>query len=96
MMLIAMLFFTLGGIITSFSTNHIMLVAGRAIGGVGSGSIVVLSEIFVTGFVPRKSRSAWFGIVNLFWTLGAASGPVIAGLLVNADQWVSENISPGI
>ncbi|CZR64622.1 related to MFS multidrug transporter [Phialocephala subalpina] len=87
MMILAVLFFATGGFTGAIAGNISVLTVGRAFQGVGSGAIIVLTEVIVTDLVPMRVRGKWFGIISLAWAIGTAGGPLIGGLLAENDDW---------
>lgn len=64
-----------------------MLIAGRALQGIGAGGVNCLNEIIVCDLVPLRQRGKWIGVVFGLITLGTAAGPVFGGLLVSYVNW---------
>jgi MFS family permease len=52
----------------------VMLVASRALQGVGGGGLITLVEVTITDLVPLAERGAYLGIVGLIWALGTVIG----------------------
>ncbi|KIO20949.1 hypothetical protein M407DRAFT_80977 [Tulasnella calospora MUT 4182] len=72
-------FFALGSGICGGATNMHMLIAGRAIQGVGGGGIMSLSNIVVADLVPLSERGTFIGIFGAVWAVASAIGPPIGG-----------------
>ncbi|KUJ13746.1 putative MFS transporter [Mollisia scopiformis] len=87
MMILAVLFFATGGFTGALAKNIKVLTVGRAFQGVGSGAIIVLTEVIVTDLVPMRVRGKWYGVISLAWAVGTAGGPLIGGLLADNDKW---------
>lgn len=51
-----------------------MLVASRAIQGVGGGGLLTLVEVIMTDMVPIAERGAFMGIIALVWSTGGVVG----------------------
>jgi MFS family permease len=88
-MILAVAFFTVGGVTGAFSNDPITLIVGRSFQGVGSGAIIILTEVIATDLVPMRIRGTWFGVISLAWAIGTASGPLIGGSLAQHVSWVS-------
>jgi MFS family permease len=77
----------------------VMLVASRALQGVGGGGLITLVEVTITDLVPLAERGAYLGIVGLSWAVGTVIGryivfcsiltvaPIIGGACAGAGQW---------
>ena len=71
------------------STAMSLMLAGRAIQGVGSGVILSLVEIVLADLVPLAERGAFQGACGGVWALASATGPVIGGALAAANwHWL--------
>jgi MFS family permease len=51
-----------------------MLVASRAVQGIGGGGLLTLVEVVVTDLVSIAERGAYMGIISLVWALGCVLG----------------------
>jgi MFS family permease len=87
MMLTVVALFALGSGISGGATNSAMLIAGRAVQGIGGGGINLLIELIVSDLVPLRQRGAYFGIVFGVFSLGTAVGPLIGGAIVDGTTW---------
>ncbi len=93
MLLLALVFFTVGAIVGAVANNFATLLAGRSIQGVGGGGIVALTYVIVTDMVSLKERGKWFGLISMTWAIGSVSGPVIGGAFAEKASWVSPILS---
>src|ERR1700704_1737264 len=79
--------YALASLVIALSTGPGMLIAGRALQGLGSAVIVPVSlSIIGVSFAPGRRASAigiWAAIVGL----GFALGPLIGGFLTDALSW---------
>ncbi|CAA7268857.1 unnamed protein product [Cyclocybe aegerita] len=80
-------FFAVGSAVCGSARFFAVLVAGRAIQGVGAGAIQALSSIIITDLVPLRERGVYAGITGMLWTTGAAAGPFIADGLAQKATW---------
>ncbi|TDZ40128.1 Cytochrome P450 monooxygenase fsdH [Colletotrichum trifolii] len=64
-----------------------MLLAGRAIQGVGSGGINMIIEVIISDLVPLRQRGYFMSIVLLIYALGLGTGPLIGGSLAQHVGW---------
>jgi MFS family permease len=60
-----------------------MMIAGRAIQGVGGSGISVLCEIVICDLVPLRERGTYLAFVFGMVAIGSALGPLFGGLLVS-------------
>ncbi|KAF2874837.1 major facilitator superfamily domain-containing protein [Massariosphaeria phaeospora] len=82
---VALLVFGSG--ISGGASNGSMLIAGRAIMGIGGGGINMLIELIVCDLVPLRERPKFLGLVAIIFALGTGMGPFIGGALVQHSSW---------
>ena len=87
LMIIGMSIFLLGSGICGGSTSMSMLIAGRAIQGVGGAALMVLVDVIVCDMVPLRERGAVVGFLFVFGTLGTSLGPFVGGVFVARVTW---------
>jgi MFS family permease len=64
-----------------------MLVAGRAVQGLGGGGVVVLVHVCVSDLFSIRDRSFYMGTVGAVWALASALGPVLGGIFAEKLNW---------
>ncbi|KAI0105548.1 major facilitator superfamily domain-containing protein [Nemania sp. FL0031] len=79
--------FILGSGICGGATNIAMMIAGRAIQGIGGSGVSVLCETIICDLVPLRERGNYMAVVFGMVSLGAALGPLFGGLLVSYSSW---------
>ncbi|WP_129728922.1 DHA2 family efflux MFS transporter permease subunit [Ectobacillus funiculus] len=85
--LAAILFFTVGSVVSAVATNFPIMMTGRTIQAVGAGILMpVGSNIFLMLFPPEK-RGVAMGLLGVALILAPAIGPTIAGWLVQNYTW---------
>ncbi|KAJ6103473.1 hypothetical protein N7486_005900 [Penicillium sp. IBT 16267x] len=87
MILIAILFFCVGAIISAIAKNFTYMLVGRTIQGVGGGGIIALGEVVITDIVPLRYRGQYFGIMSAMWSLGSVTGPILGGGFAENVTW---------
>lgn len=80
-------FFTLGSGICGGASSGPMLIAGRAVQGVGSGGIYIIIDIIVSDLVPLRVRGNYMSVVLVVYTIGLAMGPWVGGTIVERTTW---------
>ncbi|KAI0467731.1 major facilitator superfamily domain-containing protein [Xylaria cf. heliscus] len=86
-MILTVAIFTLGSGISGGATSSAMLIAGRAVQGIGGGGINLCIELIISDLIPLRERSAYIGIVFAFFTLGTGIGPFVGGVIVDHISW---------
>ncbi|KAJ5209955.1 Major facilitator superfamily domain general substrate transporter [Penicillium cf. griseofulvum] len=87
MIMIALLFFCVGAVISAIANNFTYMLIGRSIQGVGGGGIISLSEVIITDLVPLRWRGQYFGILSAMWSVGSVTGPILGGGFSENVSW---------
>ena len=73
--------------VASLATNTEMLIALRAIQGLGAAFILPATLSIITDVFPRGERSRAIGIWTAAGSVGFIAGPMLGGALVDAIGW---------
>ncbi|KAK4203961.1 major facilitator superfamily domain-containing protein [Triangularia verruculosa] len=87
MLLLANAIFMLGSLICAVSNNIGMLIAGRAVQGLGGGGLTILVKIVIGDIFPLNIRSVFYGVIGGVWAVAAATGPAIGGAFTEKVSW---------
>ena len=79
--------FELGSLLCGAANGPNMLIAGRAIAGLGAAGIQTGTMIIITACVPPQRRPTITGIVMGIAQLGFVAGPLISGALTEYSTW---------
>lgn len=85
--LTGLLFFGGGAIFAAFSTSLPMLIAARVVMAVGGAMGQAISTAIVTSVFPSNERGKGLGSQTTAVAIGGASGPIIAGLMLQVWSW---------
>ncbi|KAJ7179573.1 major facilitator superfamily domain-containing protein [Mycena filopes] len=85
-MLLCIAFFAVGSALAGAAQNMPMMIAARAIQGIGGGGIINLSEILTADLVPLNERGLYQGLLGLVWSFASSIGPPIGGALSNSGH----------
>ena len=91
LLLVALVFFTVGAIVGALAQNLTSLLIGRSIQGVGGGGIISLTEILITDLVPLRERGKWFGFQSLTWAIGYVNPDEQTFSIVLYSEWYGIN-----
>ncbi|KAH8807467.1 putative MFS transporter [Xylogone sp. PMI_703] len=88
-LLVALAIFLLGSVVCGWAPNIYVLLAGRAVQGIGGAGCTTLPVVVVTDLVPLRQRATWIAILNLMAAVGSVSGPIIGGSLAEINwRWI--------
>ncbi len=72
-----------------FSRNMIMLIAFRALQGLGAGAILPIATTVVGDIYPGAARARAQGYLAGVWGIAAVSGPLLGAFLVERVTWAA-------
>ncbi|KAF7929415.1 uncharacterized protein EAE98_005333 [Botrytis deweyae] len=73
--------------ICGVARNGTMLIAGRAVQGMGSGGIIMIIDIIVSDLAPLRQRGNYMAVVLVIYGIGVSLGPFIGGAIVYSTTW---------
>ncbi|KAJ4372251.1 hypothetical protein N0V83_004025 [Neocucurbitaria cava] len=79
--------FFVGSLLAGVSVNMNMLIAARAVQGIGGGGLITLVNIAISDLFAMRDRGAYFGIIGGVWALASSLGPVVGGLFTQKVSW---------
>ncbi|KAI9680046.1 MAG: hypothetical protein M1817_005062 [Caeruleum heppii] len=86
-LLAASVVFFLGSGLCGGSTSIKMLIAGRAVQGVGGGGLIILVNICISDLFSMRKRGTYFGIIGMVWALASGIGPILGGVFTQEASW---------
>ncbi|KAI0845304.1 MFS general substrate transporter [Daldinia vernicosa] len=86
-LLAAVAIFWIGSLICALSINIGMLIAARAIQGIGGGGIVVLTNICVSDLFSIRKRGMYYAFFGMVWAIASAIGPILGGVFTSKVTW---------
>ncbi|WP_370322328.1 MFS transporter [Oricola sp.] len=81
------LVFLVGSAITVIAPNMPVLIAGRAIQGIGEGVVAAICYALIPVLFPSPLVQKIFGLEAFIWAIAAFGGPVLAGFLTEFFSW---------
>lgn len=79
--------FTIASAACALAADPWMLIAARAVQGLGAAGVMPLSLTLLSAAVPERMRSAAIGIWGGIAGLGVAVGPLVGGAVVEGLNW---------
>lgn len=86
-MLAGLALFALGLVIGGTAPDMPVLVAGRAVQGLGAGVVPAVAYVAISRCYPEGSRPRMFAVLSTAWVVPGLTGPGIAALVAAAVGW---------
>src|SRR5262245_18277501 len=81
----ALVLFLLGSLISALAPNIFVLIAGRAVEGLGGGGVFALSQILIGDLLPPRERGGFAAWISGMWAIAGIAGPLLVGTLAEVD-----------
>ena len=79
--------FVLGLVIGGTAPDMSVLVAGRAVQGLGAGVVPAVAYVAISRCYPDHARPRMFAVLSTAWVVPGLVGPAIAALVATAVGW---------
>jgi len=79
--------FALGLVIGGTAPDMPVLVAGRAVQGVGAGVVPAVAYVAISRCYPAECRPRMFAVLSTAWVVPGLIGPAVAALVAAAVGW---------
>lgn len=88
LMLLASLFlFAVGALGSGLATSFEMLIAFRALEGLGTGSLIPIAFMVVADMFTSRERGQWASTLNIASMLAFLVGPTLGGVIADTFGW---------
>ncbi|KAJ2692031.1 hypothetical protein GGH99_001997 [Coemansia sp. RSA 1285] len=77
----------IGSILCAASQSMNMLIASRAIQGLGSAGMYTMLNVVIADLYSENGRAIFMGISSGLWGLSSAGGTVLGGTIVQLSTW---------
>jgi EmrB/QacA subfamily drug resistance transporter len=84
---IGLIIFVTGAAIGAAASSMGMLIAARAIQGLGAGALIPLAIITIGDLVPPSERGRWQGLTGAVIGVASVLGPFTGGWIVDHASW---------
>lgn len=79
--------YTLGSGICGGANSGAMLIAGRAVQGIGSGGLNMIVDVVISDLVPLRERGNYIALILTVYSVGTSIGPFVGGIIVERTTW---------
>ena len=83
----ALAIFVLGSVLGGLAPSMPVLIAARAVQGLGGGGLLILVQAIVADVVAARERLPYLTAIDAVFAVAAVSGPVIGGALAETVGW---------
>lgn len=85
LMQIAIIVYIAGSVLAGAAHGIGLLIAARAIQGVGAGGITALTQIILAAMIPPRERGRYSAYIGAVFALATLLGPLIGGVIVDTS-----------
>lgn len=83
----AILIFLAGSVICALAPNMLVLIAGRAVQGLGGGGLFALTQTVIGDLVPPLERARYAAWISGTWAVASVAGPLLGGAFAEHLHW---------
>jgi EmrB/QacA subfamily drug resistance transporter len=87
LMLAGIVLFTVASLLCSFAPTLWLLIAARALQGLGAAIMMVLTMAMIGEAVPKEKAGSAMGLLGTMSAIGTALGPTLGGILIAGFGW---------
>jgi EmrB/QacA subfamily drug resistance transporter len=84
---IAIVIFVLATAAAGFSQSAEMLIAFRAVQGIGAGGLAALSQVIMADIISPRERGRYMGLFGAVMALATVGGPLLGGVITDTLGW---------
>jgi EmrB/QacA subfamily drug resistance transporter len=83
----AIVIFLIGSVLSGISSSLTMLIAFRAIQGIGGGGLIIGAQTIIGDVVSPRERGRYQGLFGAVFGVSSVIGPLLGGLIVDHLSW---------
>ncbi|WP_432529750.1 MFS transporter [Kineococcus auxinigenes] len=84
---VALVIFVIASAVAGLSQSMGMLIAMRAVQGLGAGGLTALAQVIMATMISPRERGRYSGYLGAVFALGTVTGPLIGGVLTQHLSW---------
>ncbi|RDI49652.1 EmrB/QacA subfamily drug resistance transporter [Nocardia mexicana] len=82
---IALLIYIAGSVVAGLSQNAGMLIACRAVQGIGAGGLSALAQIVMAAMIAPRERGRYSGYLGAVFAVATVGGPLLGGVITDTS-----------
>jgi EmrB/QacA subfamily drug resistance transporter len=86
-LIVGIVIFLTGSALCGLAQNMVMLIAFRALQGIGASAVFLVPMVIVGDVFPLNERGKVQGMLSMVWGLAGLFGPFLGGLLIDLLSW---------
>ncbi|HIW90663.1 MAG TPA: MFS transporter [Candidatus Corynebacterium avicola] len=83
----ALSMYLVGSVIGALGQSIWMIIAARAVQGLGGGGMMVLSQAIIADIVPARQRGKYMGLIGSVFGFSSVLGPLLGGFFTDGPGW---------
>ncbi len=83
----ALALFLCGSVVGGLAGSMPMLIAARAVQGLGGGGLMVLSQAIIADVVPPRERGRYMALTGSVFIFSSVAGPLLGGWFTSTIGW---------
>lgn len=84
---IAIVLFVVATAAAGFSQDAGMLIAFRAVQGIGAGGLAALSQVIMADIISPRERGRYMGLFGAVMAVSTVGGPLLGGFITDTIDW---------
>ena len=84
---IALIIFVVATAAAGFAQDTNVLIAFRAVQGIGAGGLAALSQIVMADIISPRERGRYMGLFGAVMAVATVGGPLLGGWITDAANW---------
>ena len=83
----AVILFLAGSVLSGMATSMPLLIAFRALQGLGGGGLMIGAQGIIADMVPPRDRGKYMGLLGAAFAVASISGPLLGGIITESWGW---------